>query len=118
MITSLALLGTASALAGAALLITFRHSRIIGWMGATLGVCGLAGMDVAAVLRHNWFLTAYYTAWLLYLAWFWWRKRRNHRRAPRAYGTKSRARLAALVATLRERARPRPVLRPVPGGVR
>jgi hypothetical protein len=47
--------------------------------------------------------------------WFWWRNRRNRKRAPRAYGAKSAALLAALVKRAREAAKPRPVLRPVPG---
>ena len=48
-------------------------------------------------------------------AWLWLRGRRKRRRAPRAYGAKSRALVAALVAKAREAARPRPVFRPVPG---
>jgi membrane protein implicated in regulation of membrane protease activity len=49
-------------------------------------------------------------------AWSWWR-RRKRRRAPRALGAKSRARIAAMVTRMRERPA-RPVLRPVPGGAR
>lgn len=49
------------------------------------------------------------------LAIWWWRKRRRDR-APKFAGAKSRARIAALVATLRESLRPRPILRPQPGG--
>lgn len=43
-----------------------------------------------------------------------WRNRRRDR-APRAYGAKSRALLAALVRKARETAKPRPVFRPAPG---
>ena len=50
-------------------------------------------------------------------AWLWWRRRRKDR-APRAYGAKSRALIAALVAKAREATKPRPVLRPAPGGAR
>ncbi len=50
--------------------------------------------------------------------WLYWRHRRKRDRAPRAYGFKSRARIAALAAKAREAARPRPVLRPVPQGSR
>jgi len=50
------------------------------------------------------------------LAIWWWRKRKDRKRALKAYGAKSRARLVALVRKARESARPRPVLRPVPGG--
>jgi len=47
-------------------------------------------------------------------AWLWRRGRRGRRRAPRAYGAKSRALVAALVARARDASTPRPVLRPVP----
>jgi hypothetical protein len=50
-------------------------------------------------------------------AWRLWRNRRKRDRAPRAFGAKSRARVAALVRKARETAKPRPALRPVPGGV-
>jgi hypothetical protein len=46
----------------------------------------------------------------------WWLSRRRRRRVPRAYGTKSKALVAALVRRAREAAVPRPVLRPVPEG--
>jgi hypothetical protein len=48
--------------------------------------------------------------------WDWWR--RNRRRAPRLIGAKARALIAALVKAMRESLRPRPVLRPLPGGAR
>ena len=47
-------------------------------------------------------------------AYLWWRKRKRRKRAPRAYGAKSRALVQALVRRAREQARPRPVLRPLP----
>jgi membrane protein implicated in regulation of membrane protease activity len=50
------------------------------------------------------------------LVWAWWRYRRRRDRSPRAYGAKSRALIAALVAKAREATQPRPVLRPVPQG--
>lgn len=50
-------------------------------------------------------------------AWLYWRHRRRDR-APRSYGYKARARIAALIAKAREALRLRPVLRPVPGGAR
>jgi hypothetical protein len=46
----------------------------------------------------------------------WWLSRRRRKRAPRAYGAKSRALVAAVVARMRETLKPRPILRPVPGG--
>jgi hypothetical protein len=48
----------------------------------------------------------------------WWLSRRRRKRSPKLAGAKSRARLASLVRSMRERAKPRPVLRPVPGGAR
>jgi hypothetical protein len=50
--------------------------------------------------------------------WLWRRGRRGGKRAPRAYGAKSRALVAALVAKARDAARPRPALRPAPGAAR
>jgi hypothetical protein len=48
----------------------------------------------------------------------WWLSRRRRKRAPRAYGEKSAALVAALVAKVREAARPRPVPRLGPAGAR
>lgn len=55
---------------------------------------------------------------LILAAVLWWLSRRRKRRVPKLAGAKSRVLLAAVVRTMRERARPRPVLRPVPGGAR
>ena len=53
-------------------------------------------------------------AWaVIGMVWLWWR-RHKRKRAPRAYGAKTRALLARLVKKSREAAQPRPVLRPVP----
>lgn len=50
-------------------------------------------------------------------AYLWWRSRRPRRkRAPRALGAKSRARVARLVQGLRDALRPRRVWQPQPGG--
>jgi len=46
----------------------------------------------------------------------WWLNRRKRKRAPRTYGAKSRALIAAVIAKMRETAKPRPVLRPQPQG--
>jgi hypothetical protein len=48
----------------------------------------------------------------------WWLSRRKRKRALRTLGAKSRALVAALARKAREAAKPRPVLRPVPGGAR
>lgn len=46
----------------------------------------------------------------------WWLSRRKRKRSAKLTGAKSRALLAAVVARMREVAKPRSVLRPVPGG--
>lgn len=48
----------------------------------------------------------------------WWRKRRGRKRAPRSYGYKAKASIAALARKAREAAWPRPVPRLAPGGAR
>lgn len=66
----------------------------------------------AAGVNFFWMLPAN-AGFALFFLYCW---RRRHRRGPgraaRSYGAKSRARLAAVVRTMRERARPRPVFRP------
>jgi hypothetical protein len=52
------------------------------------------------------------------LCWWFNRRNRKRRRALAALGDKSRALRDALVRKAREAARPRPALRPVPGGAR
>ena len=42
----------------------------------------------------------------------WWLSRRRKRRAPKVAGARARAIIAAMARTMRERSRPRPVLRP------
>jgi hypothetical protein len=51
-------------------------------------------------------------------AWDWWRRRKDRRRTLDMTGEKSRALRDALVRKAREATRPRPALRPVPGGAR
>lgn len=46
----------------------------------------------------------------------WWLSRRRRDRIRKAYGAKSRARLAALARSMRDSAKPRPVLKPQPQG--
>lgn len=48
--------------------------------------------------------------------WLWWWLGRRRDRAPRQFGAKSRLLLEALVERMRESARPRLVLSPIPGG--
>lgn len=51
------------------------------------------------------------------LAWLWWRRKKDRRKALAALGAKSLARIAAMVTRMRERPA-RPVLIPSPGGAR
>lgn len=46
----------------------------------------------------------------------WWLSRRKRKRSAKLIGAKSRALLAAVVARMRETAKPRPVFKPAPGG--
>jgi len=46
----------------------------------------------------------------------WWLSRRRKRRAPKLAGAKAKLLIAAMVARMRESLKPRPVLRPAPGG--
>lgn len=71
---------------------------------------------VQAALERQWAGCAISGAVALLCALLWRRNRRKGKKAPRAYGAKSRALIAAMVARLRETARPRRVLKPVPGG--
>lgn len=83
----------------------------LGWLssGAAILITGCARSDLIAIIGGGLNVLAAAAAW-------WWRRKRR-KRAPRAYGAKSRARVAALVMKTREAGRPRRVLRPVPGGV-
>jgi hypothetical protein len=90
------------------------------WLGRdqTIPLVGMSVGDVlllvSDVMRGRWIGAAIDAAlavwWLSQIS----RNRRNRKRSPRSLGAKSRARLAALVRSMRE-ARPRPVLQPVPG---
>jgi hypothetical protein len=107
-----------AALAEIALEQVSRRHPLFGawWYGSWAVICGaLFGYDIAA---GYWGWVPVMAASALINAWNCWRhwNRRKRRRAPRALGAKSRARIAALVRKARETARPRRVLRPVPGG--
>jgi len=80
--------------------------------------CAMAGAAQAVIdgASGNWLAFICAVANTCIGAWLYWRNRRRRHRAPYAYGAKSRARVAALVRKAGEAARPRPVLRPVPGG--
>lgn len=81
---------------------------------AWCGIGAVIGQAISANLRG----LAVAVAELILAAVLWWLSRRRRKRAPRAYGAKSRALLAAAVARMRETLKPRPVFRPAPGGAR
>lgn len=72
---------------------------------------------IQGALQGNWVWSAIYAAIAIFCALAWNGRRRNRKRQGKKLGAKSRALLASLVRSMRERAQPRPVLRPVPGGV-
>jgi hypothetical protein len=87
-----------------------------GWSRTIFGeawACG--GLGVVLAFAGQWPENAIGVVQVAIGAWLWRRGRRGRKRAPRAYGAKSRALVAALVTKAREAAKPRPVLRPVPG---
>lgn len=91
--------------------VAFRSSRdafYCGWiLSALFGVVGLS-------IQHYWVWAGIAGVNMLIAVYLWWRKRNKRKRAPRAYGAKSRALVTALIRRAREHARPRPVLRPLP----
>lgn len=106
------------AFARAAVLRAFRLGR--PWAVAVAAGWTAGGVGVVLTLAHagaraHWPGMALGAAHVAFGAWLWRRGGRGRRRAPRAYGAKSRALVAAVVAKARDAARPRPVLRPVPG---
>jgi hypothetical protein len=80
--------------------------------------CGAIGGAIGYAASGAWAAAAVCAASAILAAFLWWLSRRRRRKAPRSLGAKSRAVLAVLVRRAREAAKPRPVLRPVPGGVR
>lgn len=92
-----------------------RHPRfshlVSSWLPAAIG-----GGGVALLTHGIAYATGAGASALAAIAYWWWKRRKRRDRAPRAYGAKSRALIAALVRKAREAAKPRPVLRPVPGG--
>jgi heme/copper-type cytochrome/quinol oxidase subunit 2 len=67
-----------------------------------------------ALIDRAWLIAAANLAVAAVTAWMLWRWRRK--RASRAYGAKSRARIAALARKTREAAQPRPIRRLAPQG--
>jgi hypothetical protein len=88
--------------------------RIVAYKIWTLNALWAAGVFAATEL---WIAAGCAGVSTLIAAWLWWRHRRRDR-APKTYGAKTKAIIAAMVRRAREAAQPRPVLRPVPGGAR
>jgi len=86
------------------------------WFGAN--AVSSAAVSAWGMTTGQWLLaawTAFCATVNAWMAWDYWNRRKRKRAAALA-GAKSRARIAALVRKARQAARPRRVLRPVPGG--
>lgn len=97
--------------------IVSRRQSPAGWTGVAVIAGGVTLVLAADLLDHEWGAAAIEVVALgvlLLILWRRWWRRRKH--ALRALGYKGRARVAALVSAMRERARPRHVLRPAPQG--
>lgn len=104
--------------------LVFVASQVRSFVWVPAVMFGL-GSDVAAlvvaVVSGEWLLAGvmgWFTGWVAWFLWRYWRRHRRGKRVLRVIGAKSWARLAAVVRKAREAARPRPVLRPAPGGAR
>jgi hypothetical protein len=86
---------------------------------STLGfyITGAAVELAGCILERDWPWAGFFAVMLAGLAAGLWRRRRK-RRALAALGAKGKARIAAMVAKMRDRATPRPVLRPGLQGAR
>lgn len=85
--------------------------RLLVLAGLLYGAAG-----VADLVASMWQLALIDGAVVALIVWAIWLDRRRRDRARRMLGEKSRARVRALVVSMREAAAPRHALRPVPGG--
>jgi len=83
--------------------------------GLQLNLAGGVLLAAGAAVGRAWPLLAADIVLIIVIAWLL-RHTRRRKRALRAYGAKSRARVAALVRKAREAARPRPARRLAPQG--
>lgn len=94
-------------------MLGFRGSFCAGWIGA------IAGTGTVALLQPDWAeICGLAVSTVIAVAVWWWRRRKDRRKALAAMGAKARARIAAMRQAMRERARPRPVLKPGLQGAR
>jgi hypothetical protein len=99
---------------GAATALDIRHGASSGKSWGWLALADAASVAFWA-LQRAWWLAALVAAFGVSSSWWHWRRRRRQK-APRPLGGKSKAARAKLVRSVREAAKPRPVLRPVPQG--
>ena len=98
----------------AADVVTYRAGRreLSNWLEIA-GMILYASMGLLNVAEGRWLWAAGYGAVLAWWIWsFWRRQKRKRKRTLAALGAKAKARIAAMKRAMRERARPRPVLRP------
>lgn len=98
--------GTACSLTGLVLMLRNRSSADSWYLA------GDAFLAVGQALNGEWAWAACFAVLGALFAWRIWRRRRDRRRALAAWGAKAKARLAVMLRTLREKAKPGPVLRP------
>lgn len=90
--------------------LRWRYDFYLGW--GSSGLCAA----ISYAISHLWLPAAGSGLNVAAAAICWWWSRRNRKRSAGLIGAKSRALVAAMVARMRETARPRRVLKPVPGG--
>ena len=100
-----------------------RGNTALSWVLLGIGGYGNAAGNLAYAasdaIKGDWTDAAFSVALAIFILWFWWWLRRRRKdRAPLAIGAKTKAARDALVRKAREAAKPRPVLRPAPGGAR
>ena len=93
-----------------------RVPGVRGGFYAVWASCAIGGIIGAVLPPATWDAAWASGGSLVIAVILWWLSRRRRRRSPKLAGAKSRALLAAVVRTMRERSRPRPVLRPQPQG--
>jgi O-antigen/teichoic acid export membrane protein len=90
-----------------------RLLRIGRTAAEALGLVGCVAFLVANLLPPDWPFEALWLALTVSRIFiFWWRRRKSRRRARALWGQKGLARLRSMLGALRERAKPRPVLKP------